>query len=61
MADEIITITMKYRPVPILNVAVETPEERRLENRWDSKFASQRTAFPFGKQMTGRGSVSGAR
>ena len=41
MADEIITITMKYRPVPILNVVVETPEGRRLENRWDSKFASQ--------------------
>ena len=26
MADEIIAITMKYSPVPILNVIVETPE-----------------------------------
>src|ERR1700716_2389567 len=26
MADEIIAITMKYKPVPILNVVAETPE-----------------------------------
>src|ERR1700733_10210674 len=26
MADEIIAITMKYSPVPILNVVAETPE-----------------------------------
>jgi hypothetical protein len=26
MAEEIIAITMKYRPVPILNVVVDTPE-----------------------------------
>jgi hypothetical protein len=26
MADEIIAITMKYRPVPTLNVVAETPE-----------------------------------
>ena len=26
MAEEIIAITMKYRPVPILNVVAETPE-----------------------------------